>query len=123
MATWMQQKGIGEGFARRIIAFRDKLGGFLYKEQLKEVYGLPDSTYQNLLPHITINTALVKKIPINTATEATLAAHPYIDKKMATNIIKLKKDLGTFQKIEDLRMIPLINEEKYRKIAPYLSLN
>ena len=31
--------GIGPSFAKRICSYRDKLGGYLYKEQLKEVYG------------------------------------------------------------------------------------
>src|SRR5690606_3408563 len=106
--------------ANRIVSFREKLGGFLYKEQLKEVYGLPDSIYQNLLPYIEIDTSLVKKTNINTATEDELANHPYIGKKMAASIIKLKNDMGKLQKMEDLRIVPLINEEKYRKIAQYL---
>lgn len=121
--TWMQQKGIGQGFATRIINFREKLGGFTTAEQLQEVYGLPDSTYQALLPFMRVNTELVNRININTATVEMLANHPYINKTMATHIIKLRSDLGKFEKISDLRMVPLINEEKYRKIAQYLRVD
>ncbi|MBI4930608.1 MAG: helix-hairpin-helix domain-containing protein [Bacteroidetes bacterium] len=32
-------KGIGSAFSKRIVAFREKLGGFVKKEQLMEVYG------------------------------------------------------------------------------------
>lgn len=118
--TWMKQKGIGEGFANRIISYREKLGGFVEKEQLKEVYGLPDSTYQNIFPFLNIDKEVVTKINVNLATFEELSQHPYIGKKIAENIVKLRNDLGKYNKIEDLRMLPLINEEKYRKIAKYL---
>ncbi len=120
-AVWMLQKGIGPAFAGRIVAYREKLGGFLYKEQLREVYGLPDSTYQALLPHMFISDSTVRKINVNTATEEMLAAHPYIGRRMAAAIIRLRTDLGRYSKMEDLRMVPLINEENYRKIAQYLT--
>lgn len=118
-AVWMQQKGIGEGFARKIVAYRERLGGFLYKEQLKEVWGLPDSTYQNLLPFMSVDTTKMEKIDINSASLERLASHPYIGKYTAERIVQLRADMGKFNKIEDLRMVPLINEEKYRKIAQY----
>ena len=57
------------------------------------------------------------------ADEELLARHPYIKKYMAANIIKLRNDLKKFSKIDDLRLVPLINEEKYRKIAPYLRVD
>lgn len=122
-SVWEKQKGIGPGFAKRIVAYKNRLGGFRYKEQLKEVYGLPDSTYQNLLPYLQVNNADIIPFSINDISEEVLANHPYIGPKMANNIIKLRTDLGKFNKIEDLKMVPLINEEKYRKIAQYFKVD
>lgn len=115
-------RGIGPGYAKRILAFREGCGGFLEVSQLREVYGFPDSTYQQLKDRFTVNAADVKKINVNQATEEELARHPYIGKRLAASIIKLRADFKTFTGIEQLRQTPLINEEKYRKIAPYLSL-
>lgn len=117
----MTLNGIGPGYAGRIINFRNALGGFWAVEQLKEVYGFPDSTYQKLKEKFTVNSSLVQKINVNIADETELAKHPYIGKKLAFNIIRLRNDLKQFSEIEQLREVPLINEEKYRKIAPYLS--
>ena len=117
----MSLNGIGTGYSKRILNFRDALGGFISVDQLKEVYGLPDSTFQQLKDKFTVNVTLVKQINVNIADEATLAKMPYIGRKMAPNIIKLRKDMGSFKEMEQLRQVPLINEEKYRKIAPYLS--
>lgn len=115
--------GIGPAYAKRIISFRDGLGGFLRIEQLKEVYGFPDSTYRLLKDRFIVDVSKVKKLNVNTATEPELAQHPYIGKQTAKNIIMLRDGLKLFDNIEQLRQVPLINEEKYRKIAPYLVLN
>jgi len=120
-AALLQLRGIGPAFSKRIINFRNGLGGFVKVEQLKEVYGFPDSTYQQLKSQLTVDANLVRKININTATQEQLAKHTYIGKKIAAQILQLRDEKGSFKEIEELRAIPLINEEKYRKIAPYLS--
>lgn len=118
-ATLMQLKGIGNGFATRIIERRILLGGFYTVTQLKEIYGFPDSTYEALVPYCIIDEKDLVKIDFNKATEAELSEHPYIGKRMAKHIIKVRQDIGEFEQISDLRNIPLLNEEKYRKIAKY----
>lgn len=117
----MSLRGIGPGYSKRIINFRDGLGGFIKVEQLQEVFGFPDSTYQQLKSRFRVNVTLVKQINVNIADEETLASQTYIGRKLAGNIIKLRNDLKQFKEIEQLRQVPLINDEKYRKIAPYLS--
>lgn len=119
----MKFKGIGPGYSKRIIEYRNKLGGFLRIEQLKEIYGFPDSTYLHIKDRLVIEVDKIKKLNVNTASEELLAAHPYIGKYMAANIIKLRNDIKEFKNISDLRQVPLINEEKYRKIVPYLKIN
>lgn len=114
-------RGIGPAFSRRILNFRNALGGFVSTEQLKEVYGFPDSTYQQLRGRLTADIGKVRKINLNTATEEELGKHPYMGRKAAAEVIKLRNKLGNFSQIEQIKQVPLINEEKYRKIAPYLS--
>lgn len=119
----MTLKGIGTGYANRIINFRNKLGGFHSASQIKEVYGLPDSVFQSIHPYMIIEIDKVKKISVNSCTEEELAAHAYVGPKMAARIIQVRKDLGGFKNVEDLKFVPLLNEEKYRKIAYYLSID
>jgi len=121
-ATLMLLKGIGPGYSKRILDYRNALGGFILVEQLQEIYGFPDSTFQQLKEKFVIETEHIKRIKINSATEEELAGHPYIRKYMAKNIVLLRNDLIKFTEISQLKQVPLINEEKFRKIAPYLSV-
>src|SRR5690606_34679204 len=44
----IQIRGIGEGFSNRILKYRNTLGGFYSLDQVKNTYGLPDSTFLEL---------------------------------------------------------------------------
>ncbi len=114
--------GIGAGFSRRIINFRNKLGGFYRVEQVAETFGLPDSTYQKIKPFLTINKEAVRKININTCSSEELKSHPYIRWQLANIITEYKKQHGNFKQLDELKNIMLINEELYGKISPYLTL-
>jgi competence ComEA-like helix-hairpin-helix protein len=114
--------GIGSKLAARIIAFREKLGGFYSVEQIRETYGLPDSTFQKIKQYLKLDNASLKKININTATVDELKAHPYIKYSLANPIVAYRNEHGSFTKIEDIRKVMAVTDEIYKKIAPYLSL-
>ncbi len=114
--------GIGGGFSKRILKFREKLGGFYKVEQVAETFGLPDSTYQKIKPYLKININNIRKININTATADELKVHPYIRWQLAKVIIEYKIQHGNYKSLDDLKKIMIIDEETYNKIAPYLSL-
>lgn len=121
--TLLRLDGIGTTLAHRIIQRRNALGSFLHTEQLLEVYKFPDSVFLYLQTKLSVYPATVKKIGLNTVTEARLSVHPYIGPVMAKNIVLLRSGLNKYEKIEQLRQVPLMNEEKYRKIAPYCTID
>ena len=114
--------GIGGGYSKRIINFRNKLGGFYKVEQIGEMFGLPDSVFQKIKPLLKISGNDVKKINLNTAKEEELKAHPYIRWQLAKIITEYKKQHGDFKTLQDLKKIMTINEETYNKISPYLTI-
>lgn len=122
-ATLLRLDGIGTVLAHRIVQRRKALGSFLHTEQLLEVYKFPDSVFRYLQTKLTIHPETVKKLRLNTVTEEQLSIHPYIGPVMAKNIILLRSGLNKYEKIEQLRQAPLMNEEKYRKIAPYCTID
>ena len=113
--------GIGPVFASRIMKFRKALGGFTGKEQLKEVRGMTDEAYNFISQKITIDASAVKKININTCTVEDLKKHPYITYNIARALVNYRAMHGNYRKIEDIRASDLVNDELYRKIAPYLT--
>lgn len=67
-ATLTELKGIGPSFAARIVNYRNQLGGFADKEQLKEIYGIDSVKYNELAKQITLNPKKLTKIAINKVT-------------------------------------------------------
>lgn len=118
---WMALPGIGSRLASRIMMFREKLGGFYKIEQLNEVYGLPDSTFQKIKPLLHKNSE-VKKINLNTATVEELKSHPYIKWKLASAIIEYRKQHGDFKNLEALKNIMLVDQMLFDKIKNYLTV-
>lgn len=52
---WKSLPGIGDVLSKRIVKFRSAVHGFKSVEDVKKTYGLTDSTYQVILPYLTIN--------------------------------------------------------------------
>ncbi len=121
-AVWQSLPGIGPGYARRIIAFRNRLGGFYAVEQVAECYGLPDSTFQKIQPFLQIGNSSLKKLDLNLTDEKSLAAHPYIRYKLAHLIVQYRNSHAGFRAVSDLRNLPLVDEIIYRKIEHYIEI-
>lgn len=117
----VQLYNIGPTFARRIIRYREKLGGFVEKEQLWEVYGMDSARYNDIAPHLTVGDTLVQKLDLNSATIEQLKRHPYLDYYQAKAIVQLRDKAGNYRSIEELQKIPIIDNETFEKIAPYLT--
>lgn len=114
--------GIGSKLAARIVNYRDKLHGFYSVDQLGETYGLPDSTFQKIKPRLSVNPALIRKIPVNAATADELKT-PLIKYNVANAIIQYRQKNGPFKSLEALKNIPLIDNYLYQKIVFYLSVD
>lgn len=114
--------GIGNKLAARIVNFRDKLGGFYSVDQIGEIYGLPDSTFQKIKPFLRLENAEVKKISINTATKDEMKSHPYIKWILANAIVEYRIQHGNFSSIDDLKKISVITDDIFNKIKFYLAL-
>lgn len=113
--------GIGPKLAGRIIAFRNKLGGFYNVDQVAETFGLPDSTFQNIKFYLHTGDVAIRKINLNTATPESLKAHPYIRWQLGNVIIEYRKQRGHLSSVSELKKIMILTDDVYNKIAPYLS--
>jgi DNA uptake protein ComE-like DNA-binding protein len=115
--------GIGPVLSARIIKYRDKLGGFYEVDQLREVYGLSDSVFSKIAPLLRLEGNRIKKIAINSASEEELRKHPYLQWKLAKQLIKFREAHGSFEEVKDLEEIWGLDRDKLKKLIPYLVFN
>ncbi|MNK21781.1 Helix-hairpin-helix motif protein [compost metagenome] len=114
-------KGIGSILSKRILKYKDVLGGFYRIEQLKEVYGVTAETYDLIKDYIVVaNLDGIKKININKVDATSLAKHPYLSPKDAKLIVNYRDQHGSYVNIEDLTKIGTLSDLAIAKIAPYL---
>ena len=117
----MTLKGIGSVLSKRILKYKDVLGGFYRIEQLKEVYGVPEETYDLIKDYIIVSSLdEIKKININKVDATSLAKHPYLSGKDAKLIINYRDQHGNYVNIEDLTKVGTLSDLAIAKIAPYL---
>lgn len=120
--TFQKLKGIGAYFSKEIIIYRNKLGGFYSTKQLKEVYGIKEKLFIQIEPKLEIDLNKIVKIDLNKAGFKELIRHPYVDKEITVAILKLKKEIGDFNKVEDLIYYDTIDKEVFEKIKAYLEV-
>jgi competence protein ComEA len=116
--------GIGPALAKRIVKYRDKLGGFVSQDQLKEVYGLDTAVVKKITEASYLSDPPgVKKINLNTADEKILATHPYFGRKIASAIVAYRFQHGNFKSVDDLSKIPLIDKNNLGRVLPYVTVD
>lgn len=113
--------GIGPVLSSRILKYRNKLGGFVLIDQLKEVYGFTPESFDMVKDQLTVDAELVKKVAINAIKEDELKQHPYFRNPLASMVINYRDQHGPFEKPEDLKNVELITDSVYRKIIPYIA--
>jgi competence protein ComEA len=112
--------GIGPGYAKRIAAWRHKLGGFYSIDQVAETWDLPDSVFQRIRPYICIKDTNIKLLNLNVISYKDLRNHPYCNEDIARVFIQYRNLHGPFKRTEDIKKIGLMDDDLYRKLAPYL---
>ena len=110
--------GIGPYFARRIIQYRRRLGGFASADQLLQIENFPaDALAWMQVP----DTCQVQKLQINRLSTRKLMKHPYMGYYRASEIADYRRVHGPIRSIEVLKSLPHFTEDDIIRLAPYLS--
>ena len=117
-----QIRGIGPAFARRIVKYREQLGGFVRVEQLMEVWGMDVERYMQVKDAFVIDKRSVRKLNINTATIRDLQNHPYLDYYQAKAIVQTRDRQGLYESVEAILTLALIDQETFNLLRDYLEL-
>lgn len=111
--------GIGDKLSKRIVKYRDLLGGFYSVIQLKEVYGLSEQTILQIQDKVTVDITKIRKLDINFSDVNELSKHPYLQKNLARQIIKFRNKNGSIRDLDVLRDSMVLNIDDYNRLKPY----
>ena len=114
--------GIGDFYAKKIIEYREELGGYCDTKQLLEIWKFDSEKYDEVSENIILNKKDLRLIDINFCSIDELKSHPYISYKVANSIVKMRLASGNYNQIEDILESKLIDRELFSKIKNYLKI-
>jgi competence ComEA-like helix-hairpin-helix protein len=119
--TSLQQiSRIGNYLAKRIVDYRQKLGGFHSIEQLMEINGINEERFTGIIPYVYVDKGKIARLDLNKNSFKDFTRHPYFEYYVVKAIFEYKDKHGIFTSVEDIKKISLIDNDLYHKINPYL---
>jgi len=116
-ATLVELPQIGPYFAMRILEYRERLGGYVDREQLREVKGIDSTRFDIISPYnIEIEAVALRTIDVNRDDFKTLLHHPYLSYEQVKRIFKQREQRGMIKNWAQLEA--LLQEEG--EVNPWL---
>ncbi len=114
-----QLPGVGVVLCRRIIKYRDLLGGFYQSSQLLEVYGFKNDIFSRVESLVCVDTTTIRKMNLNFIDYKELSRHPYVGKELSRKIVSYRARQGSIQNNSDLVKNGILDRGQYEKLRPY----
>lgn len=111
--------GIGSGIARAIVAYRNHLGGFYERTQLKEVKYINE----DMLKWFKLGNSPIHRINANKAGLDKLRAHPYMNFYQAKVIIEYRRKKGKLKSLSQLSLYEEFTEKDLERLSHYLAFD
>ncbi|MFT3739872.1 MAG: helix-hairpin-helix domain-containing protein [Breznakibacter sp.] len=115
-------QGIGPAYARRIVFFRSRLGGYCTLGQLLEVDGISPDLFDKIKNHLTVDASKIKPLNVNKESLRKLKDHPYIGFYKAKEIIDLRKQQGRIASVAQILELPSFQQADKQMVVAYLSV-
>ena len=109
--------GIGPYFARKIVQYGERLGGYVSIDQLDEIDDFPLESKQ----YLKIQDAQPRKLNINQLSLNELKRHPYINFYQARAIEDYRRLHGPIKSLNDLRLSKDFPPEAIKRLEPYVA--
>ena len=108
--------GIGPYFARKIVQYGQRLGGYVSVDQLDEIEDFPTEAKRFLV----VEGAAPQKLNVNKLTLNELKRHPYINFYQAKDITDYRRLHGPLRSLNDLRLSRDFTPEAIARLLPYV---
>ena len=112
----MTVPGIGPYFARKIVQYGQRLGGYVSVDQLDEIENFPTEAKRFLV----VEGATPQKLNVNKLTLNELKRHPYINFYQAKDITDYRRLHGPLRSLNDLRLSRDFPPEVIARLLPYV---
>ena len=109
--------GIGPYFARKIVQYGERLGGYVRVDQLDEIEDFPLDAKEYLV----IEHPSPIKLNINQLSLNDLKRHPYINFYQARAITDYRRLHGPLKSLDDLRLSKDFTPEAIDRLKPYVA--
>lgn len=109
--------GIGPYFARKVVEYGERLGGYVSVDQLDEIEDFP----LDAKDYLVIENPSPRKLDINKLSLNELKRHPYINFYMARAITDYRRLHGTIRSLQDLRLSKDFPPETIERLLPYVA--
>lgn len=108
--------GIGVGYSRSIVSYRQRLGGFVSVAQLKDIEGLPERIEEwfSVAEQVEVRT-----LSINKSDFKTLVRHPYLSYEQVKVITTHIRKYGPLRSWKDLQLYSEFTPQDFERLTPY----
>lgn len=110
--------GIGGGYAGKIIRYRERLGGYVSVNQLKEIE-IPEECFL----WFSISQDKVSRLSINKSSFSQLNRHPYLNFYQTRAICEHRRKYGPIKDIVQLGLYTVFTQNDLQRIKPYLDFS
>lgn len=109
--------GIGSVLARRIVSYRQRLGGFCRVEQLQEIEHVDIAVNR----WFRTDGKGLRRLELNRAGLDRLRSHPYMDFYKAKAVLEYRRKRGKIESLSRLSLFEEFSEKDLERLSPYLS--
>ena len=108
--------GIGSYYAKKVVAYGQRLGGYVSVDQLDEIENFPLDAKQFLV----VEHPSTRRLNVNQLSLNDLKRHPYISFYQARAITDYRRLHGPLRSLDDLRLSKDFPSEAIERLIPYV---
>ena len=122
-AALVTLRGIGPWYARKILDYRDRLGGFVDAEQLLEIEGIDEERFAGFSETVTVDASRRRLLDLWHSPDSLLARHPYLGTKGARSIVRFRAVYDSSRwTLADLAQECVLPAENIERLKKYIEI-
>ena len=115
--------GIGPYYAKKILDYRERLGGIFNLEQLLEIRGVDRERLELFKLEVCIDSTVVRRLNFATDSISILESHPYIGRSRAKSIVRYREVCGLDKvNLNNLLRDRVLDSIAAKRVSPYLNI-